>query len=189
VARDVVDRSDVLEARAGDEAAFERLAADVVDRLYRIAVLILRDGYQAEDAVQETLVRAWTGIAKLREPERFDAWLHRLLVHACADQSRGRRRFEAVVRVLPADPLAVDDVAGVAERDAMERGFRRLSAEHRAVIVFHYYLDLPLHEIAEALGLPEGTVKSRLHHARQELRAGLEADARGTGATSAGGVR
>jgi RNA polymerase sigma-70 factor (ECF subfamily) len=93
------------------------------------------------------------------------------------------------VRVLPADPLAVDDVAGVAERDAMERGFRRLSAEHRAVIVFHYYLDLPLHEIAEALGLPEGTVKSRLHHARQELRAGLEADARGTGATSAGGVR
>jgi RNA polymerase sigma-70 factor (ECF subfamily) len=189
VVRDVVDRSDVLEARAGDEAAFERLAADVVDRLYRIAVLILRDGHQAEDAVQETLVRAWTGIAKLREPERFDAWLHRLLVHACADQSRGRRRFEAVVRVLPADPLAVDDAAGVAERDAMERGFRRLSAEHRAVIVFHYYLDLPLHEIAEALGLPEGTVKSRLHHARQELRAGLEADARGTGATSAGGVR
>jgi RNA polymerase sigma-70 factor (ECF subfamily) len=189
VTRDVVDRSDVLDARAGDEAAFERLAAAVVDRLYRIAVLILRDGHQAEDAVQETLVRAWTGIAKLREPERFDAWLHRLLVHACADQSRGRRRFEAVVKALPADPPAVDDVSGVAERDAMERGFRRLSAEHRAVIVFHYYLDLPLHEIAETLGLPEGTVKSRLHHARQALRAGLEADARGAGATSAGGVR
>lgn len=184
-----MDRSDVLQARAGDEAAFERLAAGVVDRLYRIAVLILRDGHQAEDAVQETLVRAWSGIAKLREPDRFDAWLHRLLVRACADQSRGRRRFEAVVRLLPTDPIATDDVASVAERDAMERGFRRLSAEHRAVIVFHYYLDLPLHEVADVLGVPEGTVKSRLHHARQALRAGLEADARTGSASRAGGVR
>jgi RNA polymerase sigma-70 factor (ECF subfamily) len=184
-----VDRSDILDARSGDHAAFERLATRVVDRLSRVAYLLLRDGAQAEDAVQETLFRAWIGMAKLRDPERFDAWIHRLLVHACADQSRGSRRYDAVVRALPTEPFARDDVAGVADRDAMERGFRRLSAEHRAVIVFRYYLDLPVHEVADVLGLPVGTVKSRLHHARAGLRAGLEADARATVVPTPGGLR
>jgi RNA polymerase sigma-70 factor (ECF subfamily) len=184
-----VDPSDILDARAGDHAAFERVAGRVVDRMYRIAYLILRDGPQAEDAVQEALFRAWVGIAKLREPERFDAWLHRLLVNACRDQSRGRRRFEAVIKSSPTDAMAFDDVAAVAERDALERGFRRLSAEHRAVIVFHYYLDLPVHEVADVLGLPIGTVKSRLHHARAGLRAGLEAQARTPVASTPEGIR
>ena len=93
------------------------------------------------------------------------------------------------MRSLPTEPSTIDDVAQVAERDALERGFRRLSAEHRAVIVFHYYLDLPVHEVADVLGLPIGTVKSRLHHARHGLRAGLEADARASTVATPGGVR
>ena len=180
----MVGLDDVLAARTGDHAAFERLAEAAVDRLYRIAYLILRDSHLAEDAVQEALVRAWTGIDRLREPAAFDAWLNRLLARACADQSRGARRFEAVVRVLPDDRVQADDTGAFADRDALERSFRRLSAEHRAVIVFHYYLDLPMDEVADALGVPLGTVKSRLHHARSAMRAGLEADSRASMAAS-----
>jgi RNA polymerase sigma-70 factor (ECF subfamily) len=169
---------DVEAARGGDRAAFERLAAGAIDGLYAIACLMLRDPSQADDAVQETLVRAWVGIARLREPERFEAWLHRLLVHACTDQVRGRRRFEAAVRRIDLEPSTPDRVDHLADRDALERGLRRLSLEHRAVVVFHFYLGLTVPEIAGQLGVPSGTVKSRLHHARQALRASIEADAR-----------
>lgn len=180
---------DAEAARGGDRAAFERLAAGAIDRLYAIAHLILRDAHQADDAVQETLVRAWLGIGRLRDPARFDAWLHRLLVHACTDQVRGRRRFEAAVRHVDFEPSTPDRTDHLADRDALERGFRRLSHEHRAVVVFHFYLGLTVPEIADHLGVPAGTVKSRLHHARQALRAGLDADGRQELAPTLGNVR
>jgi RNA polymerase sigma-70 factor (ECF subfamily) len=173
-----VDRTLVEAAQHGDHAAFEALAIGAVDRLFAIARLILRDVPSAEDAVQEALVHAWRDLPRLRDPERFDAWLHRLLVNACADQGRHRRRWSAEVRVVHAEPAADDASSTLADRDQLERGFRRLNPHHRAVVVLHYYLGLTVPEIAETIGVPVGTAKSRLHYATETLRAALEADAR-----------
>ena len=179
VQRDVVEA-----ARNGSHEAFEALATADADRLYRIAFLILRDGPRAEDAVQEALVHAWRELPRLRDPDRFDAWMRRLLVNACADVGRHQRRWSAEVRVIHAEPMTQDGATAVADRDQLERGFRRLKAEQRAVVVLHFYVGLPVSEIAETLGVPAGTVKSRLHYATAILRAALEADARGTVATN-----
>jgi RNA polymerase sigma-70 factor (ECF subfamily) len=169
----------VERARAGDEEAFASLARGVGDRLLAIAYRILRDLGLAEDAVQQTLVLAWRELPALRDVERFDAWLRRLLVNACYRQARNRRRWATNVRAIPLDePSRSDDYRAVVERDQLERGFRRLPPEQRAVFVFHHYLGLTLAEIAEELGVPLGTVKSRLHYATNTLRAGLEADLR-----------
>jgi RNA polymerase sigma-70 factor (ECF subfamily) len=166
-------------ARGGDEEAFGSLARAASDRLLAVAYRILRDLGHAEDAVQQTLVTAWRELPGLRDPERFDAWLHRLLVHACYAEHRRVRRWLGTVRVLPADgPVAQDDTLAVAQRDQLDRGFRRLPPDQRAVFVFHHYLGLTLAEVAEELGIPLGTVKSRLHYATASLRAALEADAR-----------
>lgn len=168
----------VERARAGDEEAFASLARAAGDRLLAIAYRILRDIGLAEDAVQQTLVLAWRELPSLRDVERFDAWLRRLLVHACYREARRGRRWAANVRALPDQPSAVDDVGSVADREQLERGFRRLPAEQRAVFVFHHYLGLTLQEVAAELGVPLGTVKSRLHYATNTLRAALEADLR-----------
>lgn len=165
-------------AAAGDRDAFAALAAGRVDRLYATATLILRDRGRAEDAVQEALVRAWRDLPKLRDPERLDAWLRRLLVHACIDQARRHRRHASNITLLPDhDRGAPDRSDAMADRDALDRGLRRLSVNHRVVIVHHYFLDLSLPEIADSLGIPLGTVKSRLHHARIALREAVERDA------------
>jgi len=169
----------VEQARAGNEEAFASLARAAGDRLLAIAYRILRDLGLAEDAVQQTLVSAWHELPSLREADRFDAWLHRLLVNACYREARRGRRWAANVRVLPDDgPVARDDLASVVARDQLDRGFRRLPAEQRAVFVFHHYLGLSLPEIADQLGVPLGTVKSRMHYATNTLRAALEADLR-----------
>ena len=174
---------DVVEAaQAGDHEAFEVLANAAGDHLFAVATLILRDRQRAEDAVQETLVHAWRELPRLRDPLRFEAWLHRLLVNACADQGRSQRRFAAEVRMIQREPTVDDDARRVADRDQLERGFIRLRPEQRAVVVLHFYVGLPVPEIAETLGLPPGTVKSRLHYATAALRAALEADARGSAA-------
>jgi RNA polymerase sigma-70 factor (ECF subfamily) len=129
--------------------------------------------------VQQTRVSAWRELPGLRDVERFDAWLQRILVHACYAEARRARRWSANVRVLPVDgPAGRDTTQDVIVRDALDRGFRRLPPEQRAVFVFHHYLGLTLAEVAETLGVPLGTVKSRLHYATNALRAGLEADAR-----------
>jgi RNA polymerase sigma-70 factor (ECF subfamily) len=167
----------VERARAGDEEAFASLARGAGDRLLAIAFRILRDLGHAEDAVQQTLVLAWRELPGLRDAERFDAWLHRLLVNACYREARSRRRWAANVRVLPTDePERSDDYLSVVERDQLERGFRRLPPEQRAIFVFHHHLGLTLPEIADQLDVPLGTVKSRLHYATNTLRAALEAD-------------
>ena len=167
----------IEQARRGDREAFGRLAAGEVDRLLAVARLIVRDAGLAEDAVQEALVRCWRQLPRLRDPDRFDGWLYRILVNTAADEARRQRRFRSTVQTLRLDPSA-DAVGDVADRDQLEQGFRRLSVEHRAVVVLHHYLGLTLFEVAAALGIPSGTAKSRYHYAMSALRAALEAEAR-----------
>ena len=175
----------VAQAMRGDHGAFSELARHAVDRMYAIARLILRDNVRAEDATQDALVAAWRAIRSLREPGMFDAWLRRILLNECyreARRERERFRHEAHVDEFPVDQFPLQYVAdpGVltGHRDELERVFVRLKPDERALIVLHFYLDLPLSETAEALGVPVGTVKSRLHRSTQRMRAWLEADAR-----------
>ena len=168
----------VERARHGDRQAFDVLAAGIVDRLYSIARLILRDADLAEDATQETLVRCWRDLPSLREPARFDAWIHRLLVHAINDQFRSQRRHRANVRILRLEPSESDTSNSVALREELQRGFERLTAEHRTVLVLRLYLGLSVEETATTMGIPVGTAKSRLHYATEAMRLALEANAR-----------
>jgi RNA polymerase sigma-70 factor (ECF subfamily) len=180
-----VDRTLVEAARSGDEAAFASLARGSADRLFAVAHRILRDTGRAEDAVQQTLVMAWRQLPELRDADRFEAWIHRILVHACYAEASRQRRWAGNVRLLSVDgPATPDTTLDVATRDALDRGFRRLPPEQRAVFVLHHYVGWPLADIAESLSLPIGTVKSRLHYATGSMRAALEADARATNAAS-----
>ena len=176
-----MDRDLVEQARRGDRDAFGILALSHADRLFAIGQRILRDVDRAEDAMQQALVIAWRELPRLRDPDRFDAWLTRLLVNACYAEARRRREWSANIRVLPIDGPAVSDSSqGLADRDELERGFRRLPPEQRALLVLHHYLGLSPTEIAETLGIPAGTARSRLHYAHRAIRAALEADARPT---------
>ena len=168
----------VEQAMGGDQEAFAALAAESVDGCYRLAYRILRDPHRAQDAAQQALLGAWRDLPRLRDPERFDAWLHRLVVNACADQGRHQRRWSAEIRMIRDEPATDDDARSLADRDELERGFRRLKPEQRAVVVLHHHLGYPLTEIAETLGIPEGTARSRLHYAVRQLRAVLDHDGR-----------
>ena len=180
--RDLVER-----ARRGDHDAFAVLAGAAISRLDGAAWLILRDTEQAKDAVQNTLVRAWRDLPTLRDPDRFDAWLHRLLVRACIDEARRLRRHRVDVELTNIDIRSTAGMeSAIADRDQLERGFVRLSPEMRAVIVLHHYLDLPLPEVAVSLAIPLGTAKSRLHRALGLLRAALDADTRSRAEISEG---
>ena len=173
-----MDTELVVRAQDGDEGAFASLAVATGDRLHAVAHRILRDTDLAEDATQQALLSIWRDLPQLRDPARFDAWSYRLLVRACYAEARRKRRWAPNLRMLPAtEPMATDQLNPVVDRDQLERGFRRLSIDHRAVVVLHHYLDLSLGDIAEALGIPEGTVRSRLHYAMRGLRAALAADA------------
>jgi RNA polymerase sigma-70 factor, ECF subfamily len=172
-----VDRTLVEQAHRGDREAFAVLVHQVSDQLYAVAYRILRDSGRAEDVLQNALVLAWRRIPKLRDPDRFEAWIHRILVHACYDESQRARRWTANVRVLPVDGLSTPDgTDAVADRDELERAFSRLPVEQRAVFVLHHYLGLPLVEVAELLAIPAGTARSRLHYATAALRDALAAD-------------
>ena len=176
--KDEVER--VRRARAGDRDAFDLLAGTVLDRLYAVARLILRDMDRAEDAVQETLVRCWRDLPALRDPAKFDAWIRRLLMRAITDEFRTDRRQRAAITILRIEPSLTDASAEIAVREQLDRGFRRLTIDHRAVIVLRLYLGLSLQETALTLGIPAGTAKSRLHYAVEAMRVALEADARPT---------
>ena len=174
-----VDRDLVGSAQRGDRSAFVDLINPRVDRLFAIAQRILRDVDRAEDALQDALVIAWRDVRALRDPDRFDAWIHRVVVRECIDHATRERRRVANLRVLPVDgPAAPDDLLTLADRDQLERGFRRLSPEQRAILVLHHYEGYTPSEIAEVLGIPPGTARSRLHHAHRAMRAALDADAR-----------
>jgi RNA polymerase sigma-70 factor, ECF subfamily len=170
----------VERARHGDREAFGVLAAGAVDRLYGIARLILRDTELAEDATQEALVRAWRDLPTLRDVERFDAWLYRLIVRASADVGRHRRKWGAEITVLSTEPSEPDRTSALADRDLLERGLRRLTDGQQAILILHFYIGLSPNEAAEALDIPVGTAKSRLHYAIDALRAAIAADDRST---------
>ena len=173
-----MDTDLVVRAQHGDEEAFASLAVAVGGRLHAVAHRILRDIELAEDATQQALLTIWRDLPQLRDPARFDAWSYRLLVRACYAEGRRARDWGPDLRLLPVDQPAAEGLSVVVDRDQLERGFRRLSIDHRAVVVLHHYVDLPLDQVAEILGVPVGTVRSRLFHAMRGLRAALEADAR-----------
>jgi len=171
--RDIVEQ-----AMRGDREAFGVLVAQTSDRMYAIAARILRDTHLAEDALQSAFITGWHDLPTLRDPDRFEAWMRKLVVRACYSEARRRNVWAANVRVLPVEgPAAQDETISVGDRDALDRAFRRLTVEQRAVFVLHHHLGLPLVEIAETLGVPAGTARSRLHYATRTLRAAIEADA------------
>jgi RNA polymerase sigma-70 factor (ECF subfamily) len=168
----------VVRAQGGDHDAFEQIARIVVGRLYATASLIVRDGDAAHDAVQETLIDAWRNLPTLRDPDAFDGWLYRILVRACYRAVRNQRRHRTEVSPLEQDAPTMSDESRIDTIDQIERAFRRLTPEQRAVIVLHHRIGLPLAEAARILEIPVGTMKSRLNRATAALRASLEADDR-----------
>ncbi|HET7702388.1 MAG TPA: RNA polymerase sigma factor [Candidatus Limnocylindrales bacterium] len=174
-----MDRDLVVAAQRGDQAAFVDLVRFRGGRYFAIAHRILRDVDRAEDALQDALVIAWRDLPSLRDPDRFDAWVHRILTNACIAQARRERKQITNLYLLPVDdPAAPDELLGVADRDLLDRGFRRLTPDERSILVLRHYVGYEPNEIAEVLGIPAGTVRSRLYHAHRAMRAALEADAR-----------
>ena len=175
-----MERSLVERAQQGDREAFTRLAFELSDRLFAVAHRILRDFDSAGDALQVTLLRIWRDLRTLRDPSLVEAWAFRILVRACQDELRKERRRAPALHLLAVDGATEDPAISVADRDLLDRAFRTLTVEQRAVVVLQYYRDLTLSEIAEVLQVPIGTVRSRLHYARRALRSAIEADARPT---------
>jgi len=171
--RDLVSR-----AQQGDEVAFAELATAIADRLFAAAYRILRDVDAANDATQEALVTVWRELPALREPARFEAWSYRIVVNAAyAEHKKMRRTAPVAALAMSADPDH-DPIGALVDRDQLERGFARLPIEQRVALVLQHYCDLTLSQIAEVMGIPVGTVRSRLHYARDAMRAALEADLR-----------
>jgi RNA polymerase sigma-70 factor (ECF subfamily) len=174
-----MDTDLVVRAQHGDKGAYALVATEIADRFLAVARRILRDFDLAEEATQQALLAIRQDLPQLRDPARFDAWSYRLLVRACYTEGRKERRWAPNLRLLPVDEPSVDDgLSSVVDRDQLERGFRRLSLDHRMVVVLHHYLDLPLDRVAEIVGIPAGTAHSRLHHAMRALRAALDAESR-----------
>ena len=167
-------------AQHGDQDAFGLLAVPLGDRLFAVATRILRDDDLAADATQQALVSIWRDLPQLRDLARFDAWSYRLLVRACYAERRKERRWSPSLHVLQPTIMGEvpDGTSVIIDRDQMERAARRLSIDHRAVVILRYYLDLSREEIAEVLGIPVGTVRSRLRYALRGLRAAVDADER-----------
>lgn len=170
----------VQRAQQGDREAFGALVHGTIARLYASARLILRDADRAEDAVQDALIEAWRDIRGLRDPDRLDAWLHRLLVRSCyrAAKKERRRQITEIPLAFDHDGPVSDGLDSIGIRDQLERAFARLPADHRTILVLAYYADLSLADVSVALGIPLGTTKSRLSRATGALRAALDADER-----------
>jgi RNA polymerase sigma-70 factor (ECF subfamily) len=174
-----MDRGLVERAMHGDKEAFDLLVERTGDSLYAVARRILRDTTLAEDATQRALVAAWRNLPHLRDPDRFEAWVHRLLVNACHAEGRRERRQRAKLRLLPREERVDPDPAShIANRDQLEHAFDSLSLEHRTVLVLVHYVGLTTAQAAAAMGTPHGTARSRLHYALEHMRAAIEADGR-----------
>lgn len=169
-------RTELIErAQSGDHDAFETLIRAVGDRLLAVARKILRDPDAAEDAVQQAVISAWRTLPSLRDRDRFDAWLYRLVVNACYAEAKRTRRWQATVRHIDVEPAGADVYAAIGDRDILERAFRGLTPSHRAVLVLHFFADLPLTEVAGIVGISPATARTRLHYALRSLRAALDA--------------
>ena len=166
----------VRRARAGEADAFESLVDLTGDRCFAIAIRILREQAAAEDAVQQAYLQAWSKLPQLKDVDRFEAWLFRALVNVCYLELR-RRRTRPTLSLI-GDALAGPDSLGrVEDRELLERAFARLSPEHRAAFVLHHYAGLPMKMVADVVGVPTGTVKSRIHYAARQLREALDGPA------------
>jgi RNA polymerase sigma-70 factor (ECF subfamily) len=168
----------VRRAQRGDKEAFTAIAAAVVDRYLAVSRRILRDLVLAEDATQQALLSIWRDLPQLRDPARFDAWSHRLLVRACYAEAKQSRRSSPRINILQLEALGPSEFDAVVDRDVLERAFKRLPIDQRTIVVLRLYLELSTDEVADALGIPVGTVHSRLHYAIRALRASLDADNR-----------
>jgi RNA polymerase sigma-70 factor (ECF subfamily) len=176
----------VTRAMHGDHDAFAALIGAATNRLYALACLILRDNDRAEDATQEAIVAAWRELPRLRDPDKFDAWLRRLTVNACFDEARRVRRRAEVSLVRIGERSTADPAGAFVEHDRVDRAFRRLPFDQRTVLVLQHHFDLSHTEIADTLGIPVGTVKSRIRYGSAALRASLDADDRTSQAASGG---
>jgi RNA polymerase sigma-70 factor (ECF subfamily) len=166
----------VERAMAGDIDAYAELVRAAHPRLFGIAHLILRDADRADDAVQDALLLAWRHVRSLRDPDAWDAWLRRLTVRACykvARKDKRRTLLELHVADIPESSRTPDASTGVADRDWLGRELGRLHIDQRVVIVLHYYLDLPVSEVAEIIDIPYGTAASRLHRGLEAMRASM----------------
>jgi len=182
----VMDRSLVERAARGDTNAFEDLVRLSSTRLFGIAQRITRDHHLAEDVLQQTFVTIWDELPNLRDPERFEAWSYRLIARAAIAASRRERRGAAIVQLLPDDAdtsRAPDDYRAIADRDQLDRAFRTLKPDQRAVLVLQHYAGLTLVEVADVLGIPVGTAASRTHYATRAMRAVIESEERALEAT------
>lgn len=170
-----MDRSLVERARSGDQEAFADLVRQVSDSLLGVARRILRDPGLAEDVLQTALVTIWRKLPHLRDPEKFEGWAYRILVHACYAEAPKNRRWASTIRVLHTDVASrTDDIRAVSDRDELEQAFRKLPLDQRSVFVLHHHVGLPLVAVAETLGIPDGTARSRLHYATRALRAAFD---------------
>jgi RNA polymerase sigma-70 factor, ECF subfamily len=171
--RELVER-----AQAGDRDAYEALARSSAKRLFVLAVRLLRDADAAEDVVQQTLVSIWRDLPTLRDPERYEAWTYRMVVRRCATEGRRRRSTVEVADISDTIVQPGDAIGDIALHDQLGRAFAQLNQEARAIVVLHHLLGVSNVEIAAILGIPDGTVRSRLHQALRVMRASIEADAR-----------
>jgi RNA polymerase sigma factor (sigma-70 family) len=171
--RELVER-----AKNGDMEAFSQLVKASAPRLKGVANLILRDRERAEDALQDALLLAWRDLRALRDPDAWDAWLRRLTVNACYKAAKKARKQSLVELHVPLDTGAArtpDSATAIAEREWVLSKLGRLDIDRRTVLVLHYYLDLPLTEVAEILDIPYGTAASRLHRGLEAMRTSMRA--------------
>jgi RNA polymerase sigma-70 factor (ECF subfamily) len=168
-----------MEGAVDRVSSFQRFCDDHLDASYRLARVILGDRVEAEDAVHDAVLVAWTKWSSLRDPARFEAWFYRIVVNTCRDRLRKvARRREQPIEAVTAQ-VATDEVDSVHGRDQMSRAFGALEPDHRIVLALRYYRDLPVDEIARLTGVRPGTVKSRLHRAQQRMRKLLASGDRG----------
>jgi RNA polymerase sigma factor (sigma-70 family) len=164
----------VRHAAQGDALAFEALVNPRLDQAFRIASAILGSEADAHDVVQESFIGAWKQLPRLRDPERFDAWLHRLIVNRCRDALRRRARSREIDLSGVADLVARDATDDVGEATRINAAFERLNVDQRYLLVMHHLQQMSVAELSRELGIPEGTGKWRLHAARKALEAALE---------------
>lgn len=173
-----MDQDLVVRVQRGDERAFESLTVADYPRLFRVANGVLGDPHLAEDATQQAFVDIWRDIRRLRDPSKYEGWSYRLLVRVCYGEVKRRADWVTGSGLPVTQPMIADVHATVADRDQLERGFRRLSLEHRVVLVMRYLLGMTPEEVGETLGISRWTVYSRLDRAVKAMRAALEADGR-----------